>query len=142
MKRFILAAILSVPATAQAETCNGHISAAFAKEFAADWVSGWNSHDLGRILGHYSEDFEMRSPSIITVAGEASGVLKGKTKVAAYWAKALKGAPDLKFDLIDVFAGAQSISVHYTRNGTREVIEVMEFEVGCKVVRAGANWKV
>jgi predicted HD phosphohydrolase len=30
-----------------------------AERFAEDWVAAWNSHDLGRILEHYEEDFEM-----------------------------------------------------------------------------------
>jgi hypothetical protein len=146
MKWIVLAALLCIPATAMAETspekCKGHLSAAFAQEFATGWIAAWNSHDLNRILELYSDDFEMHSPSIIAVAGEPSGVLKGKANVAAYWAKALKGAPDLKFDLINVFAGIQSVSVHYTRHGGREVIEVMEFNAACKVVRGSANWKI
>ena len=38
----------------------------FAEHFAADWIDSWNSHDLGRILSHYTDDFEMSSPIIIT----------------------------------------------------------------------------
>ena len=36
-----------------------------ANLFAADWIDAWNSHDLERILGHYSDDFEMCSPLIV-----------------------------------------------------------------------------
>jgi hypothetical protein len=144
MKWFLLAALLCVPATAMAETdpvkCEGHLSPAFAKTFADNWIAAWNSHDLNRILEHYSEDFEMRSPGIIMVADESSGVLKGKAGVAAYWAKALK-AQNLTFELIDVFAGVKSVSVHWRRPG-REVIEVMEFDAACKVVRSSVRWKV
>lgn len=142
MKWFLLAVLLCVPTMAEAlpEKCEGHLSPAFAQAFAADWIAVWNSHDLNRILEHYSDDFEMHSPSIITVAGEPSGVLKGKAKVAAYWAKALK-APNLTFELIDVFAGVQSVSVHW-RRPSREVIEVLEFDTACKVVRSSVLWKV
>ena len=66
----------------------------FADHFAADWIDSWNSHDLGRILSHYTDDFEMTSPVIIQVAGEPSGTLKGKKDVGAYWAKALQLSPD------------------------------------------------
>ena len=34
----------------------------FARRFAEDWIASWNSHDLARILSHYTEDFEMSSP--------------------------------------------------------------------------------
>ncbi len=46
----------------------------FAEHFAADWIDSWNSHDLERILSHYTDDFEMASPVIIKVAGEPSGI--------------------------------------------------------------------
>jgi ketosteroid isomerase-like protein len=61
----------------------------FADHFAAEWIEAWNNHDLNKILSHYSEDFEMSSPYIAQIAGEASGTLKGKVAVSAYWAKAL-----------------------------------------------------
>ena len=65
------------------------ISREQADLFAHEWIEAWNSHDLVRILGHYSEDFVMSSPRIASVVQEASGVLVGKPAVAVYWAKAL-----------------------------------------------------
>ena len=47
----------------------------FAKHFSSDWIDAWNAHDLERILSHYSDSFEMSSPIIIQLAGEASGRL-------------------------------------------------------------------
>jgi SnoaL-like domain len=70
----------------------------FAEYFARDWIDSWNSHDLERILAHYSDQFEMSSPVIIQVAGEPSGTLKGKDAVGAYWAKALSLIPDLRLE--------------------------------------------
>jgi ketosteroid isomerase-like protein len=37
----------------------------WARELATEWVAAWNSHDLERILAHYTDDFEMRSPLIV-----------------------------------------------------------------------------
>ncbi len=37
----------------------------WALEFAREWIESWNSHDLERILAHYTEDFEMSSPLIV-----------------------------------------------------------------------------
>jgi len=34
---------------------------AFAERFAAGWIGSWNAHDLGRVLSHYANDFEMSS---------------------------------------------------------------------------------
>lgn len=39
----------------------------FAEHFARDWIDSWNSHDLDRILAHYSDQFEMSSPVIIQI---------------------------------------------------------------------------
>jgi hypothetical protein len=140
MKWLMLAAVLCFPANAMAETCGGQISPEFTKQFADDWIAVWNSHDLNRILEHYSNNFEMHSPGIITVAGEPSGMLKGKATVAAYWEKALK-APNLIYELIDVFVGVRNVTVHWRRPG-REVIEMMEFNSACKVVRSSVLLKI
>ena len=58
------------------------IDKVFSEHFARQWIDSWNSHDLGRILSHYSDDFEMSSPLIINIVGEPSGMLKGKLQSA------------------------------------------------------------
>ena len=85
----------------------------FAEHFARDWIDSWNSHDLDRILAHYSEQFEMSSPVIIQIAGEPSGTLNGKEAVGAYWAKALSLIPDLRFELLSTLMGINSITLYY-----------------------------
>ena len=77
----------------------------FAEHFANEWIDSWNSHDLDRILSHYTDDFEMSSPLIVQITGESSGTLKGKQAVGDYWAKALARIPDLRFEL----AGSQQM---------------------------------
>src|SRR5690349_21379940 len=66
----------------------------------------WNAHDLGRILAHYADDFEMTSPYIASLTGEPTGRLAGKEAVGAYWRAALERFPDVHFELVDVFLGA------------------------------------
>ena len=39
--------------------CRGVLSGDFVHRFAAEWIAAWNSHDLERILAHYTDDFEM-----------------------------------------------------------------------------------
>src|SRR5687767_7837435 len=89
------------------------IDKAFAEKFAAEWIAAWNSHDLESVLVHYTDDFEMTSPVIIQVMGEASGKLKGKQVVGNYWAKAMERMPDLHFDLISILVGVDSITLYY-----------------------------
>jgi len=110
-----------------------------ADKFAAEWVEAWNSHDLGRILSHYSDDFVMSSPRIAVVAEEPSGVLHGKAEVARYWEKALALAPNLHFELLSTFLGADSLAIHY--KGMRgPAVEVFFFNPAGLVSRAAAHY--
>ena len=110
-----------------------------AEEFAQEWISAWNSHDLDRILSHYEDDFEMSSPVIVQTMNEPSGCLKGKKQVAEYWAKALDRYPDLFFEQLHVLAGADSITIIY--NGVRGLsAEVFHFSSTGKVSSAYAHY--
>ena len=111
----------------------------FADHFAAEWIEAWNSHDLDRVLSHYSEDFEMSSPYIAQVAGEPSGTLKGKHAVGAYWAKALELIPTLHFELGATLVGAESITLYY-RGARGMAAEVFFFNADHKVIKACAHY--
>lgn len=113
----------------------------FARRFAQEWIEAWNAHDLERILAHYADDFEMASPVIAQVAGEPSGVLRGKANVAAYWRKALAQRPDLHFTLERVLIGAQSVAIAYLGHRGASV-ETFWFGADGKVVRAAAHYQL
>lgn len=115
---------------------------AFAEYFAADWISSWNAHDLERILSHYVDDFEMSSPVIVQVAGEPSGILRGKSAVGAYWKKALGLIPDLQFELLSVLAGVNSVTLYYKGARGRLAAEVFHFGPDKRVIRAFAHYAV
>jgi len=66
------------------------ITKLWADDFVHDWVEAWNTHDLVRVLSHYTDDFEMSSPFIAQFTGESSGVIAGKDTIAAYWRTALQ----------------------------------------------------
>jgi len=72
----------------------------WAHDFAREWIAAWNSHDLDRILSHYTDDFEMTSPLIIERMHEPTGKLKGKDQIRPYWQMGLAAVPPLKFELI------------------------------------------
>lgn len=111
----------------------------FAERFAKEWVDAWNSHDLERVLAHYEDDFEMSSPIIVTLMGEPSGKLKGKAAVGAYWAKALKALPELRFELLAVLAGTDSVTLYY-RGHRGLAAEVLHFGKNGKVRAAFAHY--
>jgi hypothetical protein len=113
------------------------IDSEFAERFAHEWIEAWNSHDLDRILAHYSDDFEFSSPKIVELMGEPSGRLAGKAAIRPYWAKALALVPDLKFELVTVLTGIGSVVLYYKSVNGRLAAEVFEFD-GRGVVRKSA----
>ena len=118
----------------------GLIDRAFAERFAHDWIAAWNSHDLGRILAHYAEDFEFASPKIVELMGESSGRLCGKRAIRPYWAKALARTPDLKFELLTALAGIDSVVLYYKGAHGRLAAEVFEFDNGGVVRKSAAHY--
>lgn len=114
------------------------IDKTFAAQFVDGWIAAWNTHDLPRILSHYTEDFEMFSPIIVEMAGVPSGTLKGRETVGAYWAKALARFPDLRFEAVSTFVGVESITLHFTWERGHSA-EVFLFGPHRKVVRAFAH---
>ena len=111
-----------------------------AIEFAKDWIDSWNSHNLDRILSHYSDDLEMSSPRIVQMMNEPSGMLKGKNNVRGYWEKSLSQS-NLRFELIEVLVGAESLVIYYhniTRN--KKAAEVFIFNSEDRVVKSMANY--
>ncbi len=112
----------------------------WAREFAHEWVEAWNSHDLERILAHYADDFEMSSPLIVERMQEPSGKLKGKTHIRPYWQKGLQATPPLTFELVDVFAGVESITLYYRSIGRKMACEVLFFNAEHQVIKGVAHY--
>ncbi len=116
------------------------IAAEQAQSFAQEWIESWNSHDLERILSHYSDDFEMTSPFIAGLMQEPTGTLKGKEKVRVYWSKALARMPDLHFELIEVLASVSSIAIYYRAVLGKRAVELLFFDKDGKVARGIAHY--
>jgi hypothetical protein len=96
-------------------------------------------HDLDRILSHYTDDFEMTSPLIVERMGVASGRLKGKDMIRRYWGQGLAGTPNLRFELLAVMVGVNSLAILYRSvTAGRTVIERIEFDDHRKAARGEA----
>lgn len=111
-----------------------------ARRFAEHWVAAWNKHDVAEILAHYTDDFEMTTPMIQRMLGIESGTLKGKKAVGDYWRAALRKVPDLKFSLIDVAGGVDTISIYYDSVMGKKAIETFFFNREGKVYKATATY--
>lgn len=49
-----------------------------AERFASEWQAAWNAHNAERVLQHFHEGVEFRSPVARRVLAETDGVLRGK----------------------------------------------------------------
>jgi ketosteroid isomerase-like protein len=111
----------------------------FALSFAKKWIEVANERDLERGLALYAEDVEVTSPFIRLVTGEPSGRLVGKSRLRDYWTAALTKRAELKFELLDVFVGAESLAIHYVNRGQR-ADEVFYFNDSGLVSRSAAHY--
>jgi hypothetical protein len=111
-----------------------------AQRFALEWVESWNSHDLERILSHYSEDVEVTSPLIETVLGPGRISVRGKKALRAYWSQAIDRYPELRFILFRAYAGPISLVLHYQSIQGLVAAECMEFNDKGAVCRVLAHY--
>ncbi len=116
------------------------ISTTEAQTFAKEWIESWNSHDLDRILSHYSDDFEMTSPFLVSLMNEPTGTIKGKENVQAYWTKAFERIPDLRFELIEVLTSVNSMAIYYHAVLGKRGVELLFFDKNGKVARGIAHY--
>ena len=108
--------------------------------FAHDWVAAWNSHDLERIMSHYSEDVELTSPLVSRILGEGQHTVRGKVALRAYFKRGLEAFPDLEFVLWGVYPGVNSVVLHYQSVREMKSAEVMVFDGAGKVCRVRAHY--
>jgi ketosteroid isomerase-like protein len=117
------------------------ITKEFATAFARGWVEAWNAHGLEKILSHYSEDFIIESPMALKLYPQSGGTVVGKNEVRKYWTIGLQQSPDLKFDLLDVLVGVNSIALYlFNSASNKKSVEVMSFNDQLKVHRAIVNF--
>ncbi len=111
-----------------------------AHELAQGWIDAWNSHDIERILSHYSDDVEMTSPYVGSQFS-ADRTVRGKDAARAYWSNGLARVPDMSFRLVDVLVGVGSIAINYHSTMTDAmVVEVLTLGPDGGFVRGHAHY--
>ncbi|GII81890.1 hypothetical protein Sru01_68720 [Sphaerisporangium rufum] len=109
-----------------------------ARAFAAEWAAGWNAHDLDRIMRHFADGVVFRSPLAARVVPGSDGVVRGKEALRAYWAEGLRRNPELRFEILGVYAGVDAVVINYRHQTGWEVCEVLAVEDGLVVSGWGA----
>jgi ketosteroid isomerase-like protein len=109
----------------------------FAQKFTSDWIAAWNSHNLGEILSHYTDDFVLESPLAAQRVPESKGTLYGKEQVRPYWKMGLEVIPDLFFEVHELLLGVNGLTIYYLNRATgRKAAEVFMFNEQMKVVKS------
>ena len=98
-----------------------------ARAFADEWLAGWNAHDLDAVLAHFSEDAVFTSPVARQLLDGSDGVLRGRAAIRAYWEEGLRRIPDLRFEIVDVYAGLDTVVINYRNQRGGLVCEVLQF---------------
>jgi len=98
--------------------------------FGQHWLAAWNAHDLEALLVHFHEDVLFTSPVAVQLVPGSGGVIRGKAALRAYWVEALRRMPDLRFELVGVYAGIQSLVIHFRNQQGNLVNEVLIFQEG------------
>ena len=111
-----------------------------AQEFASEWIAAWNSHDLDRILRHYTDDAKVTSPLAEVVLGPGRHTVHGKAALRDYWGAALARYPELHFTLYRAYAGAGSLVMHYRSVQALVAAEAMELDERGLVRRVLAHY--
>ncbi len=117
------------------------ITQSFAEAFADEWINAWNSHDLERILSHYSADFTIETPMAAILYPQSAGRVCGKEEVRAYWEIGLERIPDLNFELIEVLTGINGLTIYYKNTATgKRSAEMMHFNDEGEVCNATVHY--
>jgi len=103
------------------------------------WVDAWNTRDLERVLKLYDEAAVMTSDRIPALGFDASGTVRGKDNLRAYWGKALGLLPGLHFTLIDVFVSPDSVVVFYENERGKRICEYLRVNEAGLIVQGSAN---
>lgn len=111
-----------------------------AWKLAEDWIRAWNTRDLDRIMSHYDENVVLVSPVAAKLLNDPSGTVKGKEALRDYFKKGLEVYSNLKFELIDVMWGLNSVVLYYVNHKGSKTAEFMEIGSTGKIAKVIANY--
>ena len=106
--------------------------------FAQQWLAAWNAHDLDALLEHFAEDVVFTSPVAAQLLADSDGVVRGKAALRAYWTEGLRRIPDLRFEVVGVYAGIDVLVINYRNQKGGLVNEVLRFEASLVIEGHGS----
>lgn len=118
------------------------ISKEFASNFTKDWISSWNSHDIDRIIDHYSDSIDFTSPFIIQLNNDQNGTITNKIDLKNYFIKALNKYKDLHFELLNIFLSVDSLIINYKSVNNILAAEYFQFDQYGKIQIVKAHYSI
>lgn len=98
-----------------------------AQAFARQWAEDWNAHNIDALLEHFTDDAVFTSPVAVRILG-GDGVIRGKEALRRYWSEGIRLIPDLRFEVLAVYAGISTLVINYRNQAGGLVCEVLTFE--------------
>ena len=108
----------------------------FAKNFADEWIDSWNSHDIDKIISHYEEELEFKSPLIVERYSDPDGTIYTREKLKEYFLIGLTNNPSLTFTLKKILLGVSCLTLYYQNARGGETAELFEFNQNKKVIKS------
>jgi hypothetical protein len=99
-----------------------------ALAFAERWVRDWNDHDIEAVLAHFADDAVFTSPLAERLFPESGGVISGKDDLRRYWSEGIRRGPGLRFELLGVYAGIDTVVIRFRNEQGVDRCEVLTFE--------------
>jgi hypothetical protein len=99
-----------------------------AHEFVRRWLDGWNSHDIDAVLAHFADAVIFTSPVAARIVAGSDGVIRGRDALRAYWSEGIRLIPDLRFELVGVYVGIDTLTINYRNQNGGLVNEVLRFD--------------
>lgn len=120
------------------------MNAEFVAKFVEEWEAGWNSHDVDRLLVHYTDDVVFQSPYIAHRFNDPVGEVRGKEALRSYWSSGLSQQPDLHFTVDDIRVSVDTVVINYRTQRDHRVSEVLRFRGelvswGCGAYQPGGS---
>lgn len=106
-----------------------------AHAFTRHWLESWNQRDLEAVLGLFAEDAVFTSPLAAMLVEGSGGVIRGKDQLRSYWEAGLERNADLRFELVGLYVGVDTLVIHYRNQHGGLVCETLTFVGG--LVAAG-----
>jgi ketosteroid isomerase-like protein len=108
------------------------------RTFVREWIGLWNARDLDGVLAHFADHVTFTSPTAAQLVDGSDGVVRGKAALRAYWSYALSRNTDLRFELVDIYVGVDTVVINYRNQHGVLVNEVLIFD-GPLVVQGHAT---